>query len=66
MKRVHKVWGQLGKIMGRKGADTQDLEMLYRAMVQVVLLFGLVYWVLPASIKITVEGTHTGFLRQIM
>ena len=56
------IWEDTKK--GRGGL--QSLSMLYRAMVQVVLLFGLVYWVLPASIKITVEGTHTGFLRQIM
>ena len=61
MKRVHKVWGQLGKIMGRKGADTQDLEMLYRAMVQAVMLFGSELLVMLASMERKVVSTHTGF-----
>ena len=61
MKRVHKVWGQLGKIMGRKGADTQDLEMLYRAMVQAVMLFGSELLVMLASMDRKVVSTHTGF-----
>ena len=61
MKRVHKVWGQLGKIMGRKGADTQDLEMLYREVVQAVMLFGSEFLVMLASMERKVVSTHTGF-----
>ena len=40
-------------------------EMLYRSVVQAVLLFVSETWVLLASMGITMEGTHTGFMRQI-
>ena len=40
--------------------------MLYREVVQAVLLFGSESWVLLTSMERMVEGTQTGFLRQII
>ena len=40
--------------------------MLYRVVVQVVVLLGSKYCVLSEATEKTVEGAHTGFLRQIM
>ena len=37
--RARKVWGKLVKIMQRYGCGAQVSKMLYRAVVQVVLLF---------------------------
>ena len=39
--------------------------MLYRVVVQVVLLFRSESWFNSTSMQRMVEGTHTGFLRQI-
>ena len=64
-KRVSKVWGRLGKMFIREGADTRVLEMFYRAVAQAVLLFGLYTWVLLEVMERKLERTHTGFLRQI-
>ena len=40
--------------------------MFCRVVVQDILLNVLETWVLPAAMERKVEGTHTGFLRQIM
>ena len=40
--------------------------MLYRAVIQVVLLFGSDTWVLSVAMESMVEGMHTGFMRKIM
>ena len=40
--------------------------LLYRAMIQVVLLFESESWALPDSMIRAVKGNHVGFLRQIM
>ena len=40
-------------------------ESCYRAVVQVILLYGLGAWVLSASMKSRIEGTHTEFLQMI-
>ena len=46
----------------REGEDNQALEMLYREVVQEVLLVGSKSWVLSAAMEMIVDGTHTGFL----
>ena len=38
------------------------LEMFYRAVVQMVLLFRSELWVLSLAMDKTVEGVHTSFL----
>ena len=41
------------------------LEILYRAVVQAIIFYGLETWVLLALMENRVEGTHTEFLRLI-
>ena len=50
----------------REGDYRKVAAMLYRAVTQAVLLFGLKTWVLLTEMERTVEGTHTSFLRQTM
>ena len=40
--------------------------MFYRAVVQLVLLFGADTWVLSEAVSRKIEGVHMGFLRRIM
>ena len=49
IKKLRKLWGQLGKIMQRGRTDTQVLEIFYIAVVQAVLIFGLDSWVVLAA-----------------
>ena len=41
-----KIWARLARILIREGAMPRGLEMLFNAVVQVVLLFGSETWVL--------------------
>ena len=38
--KARQVWGRLGKLLWREGADPTVSEKFYRAVVQAVLLFG--------------------------
>ena len=40
--------------------------LFYRAVIQAVFLFGLESWVMLDAMIRAVEGTHVGFLHQIM
>ena len=62
VRQAKKVWGRLVKMLQREGAETKVLAMLYRAVVQEVLLFGLESWFLLAEIDKKLEGDHTGSL----
>ena len=51
IRKARQVWGRLGKILWREGADPTVLEKLYCVVVQVVLLFGEETWVLMDTIS---------------
>ena len=53
------VWGRLGIIIRREGADPKVSESFYRAVVQAILLYGSETRVLSASMAKRIEGTHT-------
>ena len=59
------VWGRPRKLIQWEGADPRVAEMFYRAVVQAIILYESETWVLLAAMERKVEGTHTGFLRQI-
>ena len=59
------VWGRLGTLIRREGADPRVAEMFYRAVVQAILLYGLEKWVILAAMENKVERTDTVFLRNI-
>ena len=40
-------------------------EIFYRAVTQAVLISGLETWLISAAMEGIMEGTHTGFMRQI-
>ena len=63
--RARSVWGRLGTLLRREGADTKVSASFYVAVVQAILLYGSETWVLSASMEKRIEGTHTEFLRMI-
>ena len=63
--RARSVWGMLGTLLQLEGADPRVEEMFYRAVVQVILLYGLESWVLLVATKRKAEGMNTRFLREI-
>ena len=63
--RARQVWGRLGKFLRREGVYSIILAKFYRAVVQVVLLFGSETWVLTTAMIQKLEGVYVGFLRQV-
>ena len=63
--RARQVWGSLGKFLRREGSDLIFSSKFYRAVVQVVLLFGAETWFLTEEIMHKLEGVHVGFLWQV-
>ena len=59
---MQQLWGQLVKILRREGEEPFVLEKFYRAVIQVVLLFGAETWFLSAPMAQRLEGVHVGFL----
>ena len=64
--RARSVCGILETLLRREGSEPRVMEMFYRAVVQAVLLYGPEIWIILAEMERKVEGTYTGFLRQIM
>ena len=46
--RARPVWGRLGGLIRREGADTKALGIFYRAVVQAIILYGSETWILLA------------------
>ena len=63
--KARSIWKRLGKMLIWEGADSRVSYLFYRAVVQVVLLFGSESWALSEAMIGVVEVTHVGFLRQI-
>ena len=63
--RARLVWGRLGTLMRREGAEPRVLEMFDRAVAQAILLFGSDTWVLSEAMDRKVDVTHTCFPQHI-
>ena len=59
IKSEWKVWGRFMKLLRREGADPRVVEMFYREVTQVVLLFDVETWVILAAMERIMEGKHT-------
>ena len=62
---MRQIWRRLGKLLRKEGAYLIISEKFYRAVVQVVILFGSENWVLMAVIMQNIEGVHVRFLQQV-
>ena len=63
--RASLVWGRLGTLLLREGADPKVLASFYRVVVQSILLYGSEMGVISASITKRIKGTNTEFLKMI-
>ena len=64
-RKARQVWGRLGELLRREGAEQTLLAKFYRAVVQAVILFGADTWVLMETMSQRIEGEHVSFLRQV-
>ena len=60
--KSRQAWGRLGKLLQREGAYLAVLAKIYRAVVQLVLLFGEDTWVVLAPMMKRLEVAHLSFL----
>ena len=51
LRKARKIWMQMVRILIREGADPKVLGLLFKAVVQAVLLFGLEMWVLTPRME---------------
>ena len=65
IQKAQQVWGRLGKLLRREGVDSFVLDIFYRAVVKIVLLFRSETWVLFAAMTKRMEGFHVGLLGQV-
>ena len=63
--KAWQVWGRLGKLLQREGAERKVLEFFYHAVVQAILLFGPETWVLLATMAQRLWGAYVVFLHQV-
>ena len=65
IRKARKVWGGLGNLLRREGADPVVSSKFYPALVQALLFFGSETWVLTATMMQRLEGAHVSFLRKV-
>ena len=53
---------RFGKLMRREGTENRVSFLLYREVINVVLIFGLYSWALSNAMIRSVNSTHVGFL----
>ena len=63
--KVRQVWGRLGIILRREGADHLTSLTFYRAVVQAVFLFRTETWVLSMAMYNRLDEVHMGFLQHM-
>ena len=64
-RKARQVWGILGVILRWEGADPITSAAFYRAVTQVVLLFGVEKLVLPVAMEKQIAGFHKVFLQKV-
>ena len=55
----------LEKVLGKTGSPIKDREMMYKAVVQAVLLYRRDIWVVTDAITTFLEGFHRRISRRI-
>ena len=50
LRKFHRIWGMLAKVLGKTGAPIKARAMVYKVVVQVVLLYGSEIWVVTDAI----------------
>ena len=62
IRKARQVWGRIGNMIQREGAEPDISAKLYCAVIHEVLLFGEENWVLSAPMLQILEGVHVEFL----
>ena len=65
LRKYHKSWARLTRILDREGADPRISGMSFNAAVQAMLLFGLEMWVLTPHMEWSLGSFQHRVVRQI-
>ena len=69
IRKARQVWGHLGKMLQREGeypdVSTKFYCAVIKALLLLLLLFGVETWVLSMPMARRLEGVHVGFPRQV-
>ena len=66
LQKARKFWARMKRILGRYGASPRVSGMSFKAVVQVVLLFGLETWVMTPPMGRDLGGFQHRFSRRII
>jgi len=59
LKKAWECWGQLLHVLRAENASPRICEMVYKAAVQAILLFGSEMWNITPAMQKRLEGFHT-------
>ena len=63
--KARQKWGMIRRILAREGADPKVSGMFYKAVVQVVLLYGCETWNITSAMQKVLEGFHHRVARRL-
>ena len=58
LKNYRRKWGMVAKVLTKSGAVVWSQEMIYKTVVQTVLLYGSKIWVAMGEMLTVLEGFH--------
>ena len=58
LRKAHRIWGMVEKVMGKTGATIKARLMVYKALVWAVLMYGSEIWLLTDAMMTVLEGFH--------
>ena len=58
LRKSQRIWGMVEKVLGKKGELIKACEMMYKAVFQVVLMYGREIWVVTEAMVTVIEGIH--------
>ena len=66
LRKAQIIWGLLEKVLGKTRAPIKAQEMMYKAVVQEVLMYGSEIWVVIYMMMAIIEGLHHSIGRRIV
>ena len=66
LQKARRQWGVLAKVLTSTGATVHHQEIIYKAVVQKILLYGIEIWVVMGSILKVLEGLYHQLARRIV
>ena len=66
LQKAHRQWKVVAKVLGRTGASVKAWVMVYKEVVQAVLLYGRKIWVVTDTMMTVPEGFNNRIARRIV